>query len=321
VRIIRLLALCVLLPALCVEAHAQAYPTKPVRMIIPFTPGGGSDVIARVLAQKLGETIGQNFVIDNRPGAGGNIAFEFVAKAEPDGYTLLNGTPGIVINPNLFRKVNYRIEDFTAVSLIGKAPLLIAVHPSLPVHTIADLVKLARAKPGAIRYGSPGAGSSSHLASEVLRMMAGIDLVHVPYKGGPQVLQDLISGQIEMTSLPLTESLPQVRANRIRALAQTGEKRSSIAPDLPTVDEAGIKGYAVTTWYVIFGPAGMPGDVVRKLNAELVNALKLADVQERLKSVGVGDIIGSTPGEAAQFVKAESVRWAEVIRASGARAD
>ncbi len=320
-QFIRLLALCVLVSGLCAQAHAQTYPSKPVRMIIPFTPGGGSDVVGRVLAQKLGETTGQNFIIDNRPGAGGNIAFEYVAKSEPDGYTILNGTPGIVINPNLFRKVNYKIEDFTAVSLIGKAPLLIAVHPSLPVHSIADLVKLAKAKPGAIRYGSPGAGSSSHLASEVFRMMAGIDLVHVPYKGGPQVLQDVISGQIEMTSLPLTESLPQARANRVRALAQTGEKRSSIAPDIPTVDEAGLKGYAVTTWYVIFGPAGMPGDVLKKLHAEFINALKSADVQERLKSVGVGDIIGSTPEQAAQFVKAESVRWAEVIRASGAKAD
>ncbi len=299
----------------------QAYPSRPVRIIIPFTAGGGADVVARILAQKLGESSGQTFVVDNRPGAGGNIAFELVAKAEPDGYTLLNSTPGIVINPTLYRKVAYKVEDFVAVCLIGKAPLLIVVHPSLPVRSISELVKLARAKPGAIRYSSAGTGSSSHLASEMLRMMAGIDMLHVPYKGGPQALQDVIGGQVEMTTLPFPETLPQVRANRVRSLAQTGEKRSSIAPDIPTLDEAGIKGYAVTTWYVFFGPARMPPDVVTKLHAELVKALRFPEVQERLKVAGVGEVIGSTPEQAAQFVKAEFVRWAQVIQASGAKAD
>jgi len=321
-RLIQGMTLCgFLMAGLVANAQAQAYPSRPVKIVIPFTAGGGADVVARVLAQKLGVSVGQSFVVDNRPGAGGNIAFEMVARAEPDGYTILNSTPGIVINPTLYRKVNYKIEDFVAISLIGKAPLLIVVHPSLPVRSVSDLVKLAKAKPGSIRFSSAGTGSSSHLASEVFRMMAGIDMVHVPYKGGPQAVQDVISGQVEMTTLPLAETLPQVRAGRVRGLAQTGDKRSPVATEIPTLDEAGIKGYAVTTWYVIFGPAAMPPGVVSKLHAEIVKVLKLPDVQERLKAAGVGDVIGSTPGEAAQFVKEEFARWAKVIQASGAKVD
>ena len=310
-----------LLGSLPAATHAQSYPTRPVRIIVGLTAGGGVDVVSRILAQKLGESTGQPFVVDNRTGAGGNIAFEFVAKSEPDGYTLLSSATGVVINPTLYRKVNYRIDDLAAVSLIGKAPLVLVVHPSLPVHSTAGLVKLAKAKPGSIRYASGGAGGTAHLAVEVLRMMAGIDLVHVPYKGGPQALHDVIAGQVEMTILPFPETLPQVRANRVRALAQTGDMRSSAAPDIPTFAESGIKGYSVTTWYVFFGPARMNVEIANKLSMEIARALKLSDVQERLKVAGVGEIIGSTPGEAAQFVRAEFARWEKVIRASGARAD
>ena len=301
--------------------HAQTSPAKPVRIVIPFAPGGGSDVVGRILAQKLGETTGQTYIVDNRPGASGNIAFEFVARSEPDGYTFMNSTPGLVTNPTLYRKVNYKVDDFVAITLIGEAPLAISVHPSLPVHSIAELVQLAKRKPGEVRYGSVGAGSSSHLATELFRVMAGIDMVHVPYKGGPQVLQDVISGQIEMTSLPLNESMPQVRAKRVRALAQTGARRSSIAPDLPTMEEAGFKGYAMSTWYVIIGPAAIPSDAVNRFNGEIVKVLKFPDVQERLKAAGVGDIIGSTPAEAAQFLKAEFAKWSKLIQASGIKAE
>jgi len=303
------------------EARAQAYPARPVKIVIPFTPGGGSDVVARILAQKIAEATGQSFVADNRPGAGGNIAFEYVAHAEPDGYTILNSTPGIVINPTLYRKVNFKVDDFIAVSLIGKAPLLLVVHPSLPARTVSELVKLAKARPGAIRFASAGTGSSSHLASEVFRTMTGIDLVHVPYKGGPQAMHDVISGQLEMLTLPFPETLPQVRAGRVRALAQTGDKRASNALDIPTMDEAGVKGYSVTTWYVIFGPAGMPAAVVARLHELIVKALKIPEVQERLRVAGVGEIVGSTPEQAAQFVKSEFTRWAQVIQAADAKAD
>ena len=303
------------------SAYAQGYPRKPVRIVLPFTAGGGVDTVVRVLAQKLSESTRQNFLVENRPGASGNIAFEYVSKADPDGYTLLATTPSIVTNPSAYSKVAYKVEDFVAISLIGKAGLLVVVHPSLPVHSISDLVKLAKAKPGAIRFGSGGTASSNHLAVEMLRMMAGVEMLHVPYKGGPQALHDVISGQIELTALAFAETLPQARANRVRALAQTGDRRSPLAPDIPTVHEAGIKGYSASTWYVLFGPARLPSDVVGKLHAELVKVLKLPDVQERLKLAGVGEIIGSTPEQAAQFVKSESTRWEKVIRVSGAKVE
>jgi len=314
--------MCVLLASLCASvAHAQQYPVRPVKIIVGLTAGGGVDVVSRIIAQKLGDSTGQSFVVDNRTGAGGNIAFELVAKSEPDGYTLLNSSPGIVTNPTLYAKVNYKINDFAAVSLIGKAPLVLVVHPSLPSHTLAELVTLAKQKPGAIRYGSGGAGGTAHLAAEVLRTMVGIDFLHVPYKGGPQALHDVIGGQLDMTILPFPETMPQIRAARVRALAQTGDTRSAMAADIPTFSEAGVKGYSVTTWYVLFAPARTPPEVINKLNDEIVKALKLPDVQERLKVAGVGDIVGSSPAFADKFVRSEFTRWEKVIRAAGAKAD
>jgi tripartite-type tricarboxylate transporter receptor subunit TctC len=303
------------------NAHAQAYPARTVRIVLPFTPGGGADTITRVIAQKLTESTRQQFVVDNRAGANGNLAFELVARSAPDGYTLLVSTPSIVINPSLYRKVPYKLDDFATISLLGKAPLLLVVHPSLPVHTVGELVKLAKAKPGAIRYASTGTGASTHLANEMLRMSAGIDLLHVPYRGGPQALHDVIGGQVEMTILSFAETLPQVRAGRVRALAQTGDKRSPLAPDIPTMQEAGVKGYSAATWYVLFAPTGIPAEVTGRLNAEVAKAYKLPEVHERLKSAGMAEIIGSAPEDAAQFVKREYARWEKVIRASGAKAE
>ena len=297
------------------EGQAQSYPRKTVRILIAFTAGGGADTVARVLARKMGESTGQQFVIDNRPGAGGNIAFEILAKAEPDGYTIMNSTTSVVVNPALYKKVPYRIEDFTAVSLIGKAPLILVVHPSLPVRTVADLVKLAKAKPGGLRFGAP-TGAGGHLAMEVFRVMAGVNIQHVAYKGAPQALIDVINGQIEMTALAVPATMPLVHAGRLRPLAQTGEKRSPVVADIPTLQEAGIKDYDVSTWYVIFGPAGMPGEVVTGLHAEILKALKLGDVQEQLVNAGIGEIVGSTPADAAKFVQAEYERWAKVIKAA-----
>lgn len=301
-------------------AIAQSYPVKPVRMLVAFPAGGSADIVARVLAQRLSESIGQNVIVDNRPGAGGNLAFEALAKADPDGYVILNSTPGIVINPSLYRKVNFKIDDFIAVSLVGEAPLLIMAHPSLPANTIPELVKLAKAKPGAIRYASAGNGSSSHLASEVFRMMAGIDMLHVPYKGGGPAFQDVIGGQVEITALPIAESMPNVRARLVKALGQTGMRRSSIAPDIPTLDESGVKGYNVTTWYVVFGPAKMPRELVARLYSEIDKVLKQSETKEKLKNVGV-DIIGTNPERAAAFVKSEYEKWAKLIQASGAKVD
>jgi tripartite-type tricarboxylate transporter receptor subunit TctC len=301
-------------------AIAQPYPAKPVRMLVAFPAGGSADIVARVLAQKLSESVGQNFFVDNRPGAGGNLAFEALAKADPDGYTILNSTPGIVINPSLYRKVNFKIEDFVAISFVGEAPLLIMAHPSLPANTIPELVRLARAKPGAIRYASAGNGSSSHLASEVFRMMAGIDMLHVPYKGGGPALQDVIGGQVELTALPVAESMPIVRAKRVKAIGQTGSKRSQVAPDVPTLEESGIKGYSVTTWYVVFGPAKMPHELVARVYAELDKVLQRPDTQDKFREVGV-DIVGTNPEQAAAFVRSEADKWAKLIQASGAKVD
>jgi len=301
-------------------ASAQTFPAKPVRMVIGFPAGGSADIVGRVMAQKMGENMGQQVVVDNRPGAGGNIAWEFTARAEPDGYTVVNATPGIVTNLTLFRKVNYRLEDLTPIMHVGDAPLLIMTHPSLPVSNIGDLAKLAKAKPGAIRYGSAGMGSSSHLASEVFRLMAGVDMVHVPYKGAGPAMQDVMSGQVEMTSVPIAESIQHVRAKRLRAMGQTGVKRSSIAADIPTLDEGGIKGYNVATWYIVFGPAKMPREIVARLHSELDKVLKDPAILERYNSMGV-NITASSQEQAVKFAQAEHVRWAKIIKASGIKAD
>ena len=301
-------------------AHAQTYPAKPVRMVVGFPAGGSADIVGRVMAQKMSENMGQQVLVDNRPGASGNIAWEFTARAEPDGYTIVNATPGIATNLGLYRKVNYRLEDFTPIMHVGEAPLLIMVHPTLPVTSITDLAKLAKAKPGAVRYGSAGAGSSSHLASEVFRLMAGVDILHVPYKGAAAPMQDVMSGQIEMTSVPIAESIQHVRAKRLKALGQTGSKRSTIAADIPTLDEAGIRGYNVATWYVVFGPAKMPREIVARIHSELDKALKDPQILERYNTMGV-NITASSQEQAVKFVQSEHARWAKIIKASGMKAD
>lgn len=308
------------LAVIAMGANAQTYPAKPVRMLVAFPTGGSADIVARLLAQRLSEQLSQNVFVENRAGAGGNLAFDALAKAEPDGYTILNSTPGIVINPHLYRKVTFKIDDFVAISRVGEAPLLVMVHPSFPVNSLQDLVKLAKAKPGMIRYASAGNGSSSHLATEVMRMMAGIDLVHVPYKGGGPAFVDVMSGQVELTTLPIAESLPNVKAKRVRAIAQTGSTRSHMAPDVPTLDQSGLKGYNVTTWYVVFAPVKTPKDIVARIYSEIDKALKTSELQDRLQGVGV-TVVNSTPEQAAAFVRAEYDKWARVIQQSGAKLD
>lgn len=244
-------------------AAAQAYPSKPVKVLVAFPAGGSADIVARIVMQKVGEQMKQAFVIDNKPGAGGNIAFESAAKADPDGYTLMLSTPGVVINPTLYQSTaRYVPDDFTGIYLIGEAPLLIMSNPNVKANSLSELIALAKQKPGEMRYASAGTGSSSHLASEVFRHVAGLQLIHVPYKGGGPAFQDVINGNVEMTSLPIAESLSMVSSGRVRALAQTGTRRSGIAPDIPTVIEAGVPGYNVTTWYVLLTPAKTPNDIV-----------------------------------------------------------
>ncbi len=309
-----LLSTCIALALGASNAHAQQSPARPTRLVIPLTAGGGADTTARILAQKLSENTGQSFIVENRPGAGGNIAFDYVAKADPDGYTLLYSPIGVAINPTLFEKVNYRIEDFVGVSYVGDAPLLLVANNSLPVRTIGELIELAKARPGEVRFSSSAIGSSSHLASEVMRMMAGVEMLHVPYKGGPQALQDVIGGQIEFATIAMPEALPQVRAGRVRGLGQTGIKRSSIAPDIPTFDESGLKGYTVMTWYVVFAPAKTPAAIVQRVHAEFDKALKVQEVQDRLREAGITEIVNGSPEVATKFVQSEYQRWGKIVR-------
>ena len=302
-------------------AAAQAYPSKPVKVLVAFPAGGSADIVARIVMQKVGEQMNQAFVIDNKPGAGGNIAFEAAAKADPDGYTLMLSTPGVVINPTLYQSTaRYVPDDFTGIYLIGEAPLLIMSNPNVKANSLSELIALAKQKPGEMRYASAGTGSSSHLASEVFRHLAGLQLIHVPYKGGGPAFQDVINGNVEMTSLPIAESLSMVSSGRVRALAQTGTRRSGIAPDIPTVIEAGVPGYNVTTWYVLLTPAKTPSDTVAKLATEMEKAVKSPDVREKLQKAGV-DVIGAGPDRTAGFMKEEFAKYAKLLKASGVRVD
>lgn len=301
---------------LAAPAVAQDYPTRPVQVIVAFPAGGSADIVGRHVMQKLSETTGGSFVVENRTGAGGNIAFAATAAAKPDGYTILFSTPGIAINPSLYKKANYKLEDFTPIALIGEAPLVLLANPKLPIKSVHDLVEAGKRKPDAIRFASSGNGSSSHLAMDVLRSMTGMQYLHIPYRGGGPAMLDVIAGQVDVTMLPISESMPYVRDGRLVSLGQTGAKRSPIAPDMPTIEEAGVKGYSSTTWYMVLGPAGMPRHVVTALQTQLDRVLKMPDLQEKLKGAGVSVINGDSQ-EASAFLQSEYKKWAGLIKASG----
>src|SRR3954466_9966666 len=269
--------------AAATTANGQAYPTKPVRMIAASSPGSAVDIVARIVAQKLGEQLGQQVVVDNRAGAGGNLGAELAAKAPPDGYTLFMGTPAHAINTGLYRKLNYDLtRDFAPVSQVTNGAYVVVVHPSLPVRSIRDLIALARAKPGQLNYASAGSGNATHLAGELFASKAHIKLVHVPYKGSGPALTDVVGGQVQLMFCNLTAAIPQVKTGRIRALAVTGEKRAAAAPDLPTVIEAGVPGYSVISWFGVLVPAATPRDFVMRLNADLARTMSFPDVRDRL---------------------------------------
>lgn len=311
------LALCASTVAgLCLPAAAQDYPSRPVQVLVAFPAGGSADIVGRHVMQKLSDMVGQSFVVENRTGAGGNIAFSAVASAKPDGYTLLFSTPGIAINPSLYKKVNYKLEDFTPIALVGEAPLVLLANPQLPYKTVGEMVEEAKRKPDSIRFASSGNGSSSHLAMDVLRAATGMQYTHIPYRGGGPAMLDAIAGRVDVTMLPIAESLPYVRDGRLRALGQTGEKRSPMAPDMPTIEEGGVKGYSSTTWYMVLGPAGMPPDIVKKLQGQIAKALSAPDLQEKLKATGITMINGNAE-QATAFLKSEHKKWAERIKASG----
>jgi len=282
-------------------------------MILPFAPGGGVDTVMRVVVQGIAQASDQKFVLDNRPSDGGNVALELCARAEPNGYTMVVSTPIIAVNPVLYPRVRYKVSDFTAISLLGKAPAFIVTNLSVPARTIAELIELAKAKPGALSYGAP-TGSGPYLAMEMFRAMAGIDITHIPYKSSAAAVVDTLNGQIDMVSLTAPTTMAHVRAKRLRALAQTGTTRLPIAADIPTLDEAGVPGYNVSTWYMALGPAKMPMPAINYLNAQFVKALSIPDVRKRMAGAGVEEVIGSTASEASRYLRDEAERWAKVLK-------
>jgi tripartite-type tricarboxylate transporter receptor subunit TctC len=297
------------------------YPERPVTIVVGFPPGGPSDVLARIVAKKLGELLGQPFIVDNRPGAGGNVAGEVVAHAEPDGYTLLMGNNSILAtNASLYAKIGFDPEkDFAPLSLIGSQANILVVNPNLPVNTMGQLVDFAKANPGKLNFASSGFGAAAHLAGELFKTMAQIDIVHVPYKGAGPALQDVISGQDQMMFATAASVLGMIKSGQARALAVTTLTRTATLPDLPTVDELGLKGFEATTWHGLVAPEGTPKDIVATLHRAVITALNDPQTRQLLTDLGV-DIVGDTPEEFTAYIKAEIPKWAAVIKASGAAA-
>ena len=300
-------------------ASAQSYPAKAVRIVVPFPPGAGADIVTRLITAKLGSAFGQQFVVDNRAGAAGHIGAEVAAHAAPDGYTLLSTPASIVISRSLYPKLNYDIEkDLDPVVLIASAPFVLVVHPSLPARNVRELIALARAKPGELYYASTGNGGTPHLATEIFKMQAKIDIVHVPYKGTPPAVTDLLSGQVQLMFANTLSVLPHVRSGRLRALAISSIKRSAAAPELPTVAESGMPGFDVSTWFGMLAPRGTPKEIIDRLDGEVRKIVQMADVRARLISQGA-DPIGSTPEEFRAYLKSELVKWEKAVKAVGVR--
>jgi tripartite-type tricarboxylate transporter receptor subunit TctC len=298
-----------------------AYPARSVRLITPSSPGSGVDIVARIFAQKFTGLLGQQVIVDNRAGAGANLGAEIASKAPADGYTLFIATPAHSINSTLYSHLKYNIlRDFLPVSLITTGQYIVVVHPSLPVKTIKELIAFARLKPDALSYGSGGRGNATHLAVELFNSMAGTRMLHVPYKGSGPALTDMISGQVQVMFANLTAGLPHVKSGRLRALATTGEKRSAIVPQLPTVAESGLPGYVVTSYYGILVPAGTSKDIIARLNTDTVKAMSAPDMRERLAGEGA-DPTSSTPEQFAAFLRSEIDKWGKVVKAANIRAE
>ncbi len=301
---------------------AQEFPKKSVRIVAPFSPGGATDMLARLVGQKLAERWGHIGMIDNRVGAGGHIGADYVTKSSPDGYTLLvAGTPH-AIGMSLYRKLTYDMaRDLTPINRFATYPSAIVIHPSLPVRTVKELIALTKARPGELNFGSAGSGSPNHLAMELFKTMSKVDMVHIPYKGGSgQMVGDLLAGQVQLASLGLPPAMPFVKAGKLRVLAVTGMKRSPLLPDAPTVSEAGLQGFDVTSWYGMFAPAGLPADITKKLNEDIAAVLSTPDMVKRLASLGA-DSASLSPDDFGGFVREEIAKWAKVVKESGAKVD
>jgi tripartite-type tricarboxylate transporter receptor subunit TctC len=306
-------------------AFAQAaagYPAKPIRLVVPFPPGGTTDILARDVAQKLSEMWGKQVIVDNRPGAGGNIGADLVAKAAPDGYTLVMGTVGThAINPSLYKKMPYdHVKDFAPVILVAGVPNVLVVNPSLPVHSVQELITYGKANPGKLNFASSGNGTSIHLSGELFKTMTGVEMTHVPYKGSAPALTDLIGGQVQLMFDNLPSSLGFIKAGKLRALAVTSAARSPTLPDLPTIAESGLPGYEASSWFGVLAPAGTPRDIVQKVNQAIGAWLDTQDAKQRLLAQGAIPA-GGTPEAFAKHIAAETAKWAKVVKASGARID
>ncbi|MFL6566736.1 MAG: tripartite tricarboxylate transporter substrate binding protein [Burkholderiales bacterium] len=301
-------------------ALAQTFPEKPIRFVVGFTPGGPSDILARALGQKLGERWNQQVVIENRPGAGGNVAAEAVARSAPDGYTWLLGNNSILAtNQSLYRSLGYDpVRDFAPVSLVAVQPNILVVNPQLPVKSVMELISFAREHPGKLNYASSGSGAAAHLAAELFKTMAGIELVHIPYKGAQPALTDVIAGQVQVMFATSASVIPFIHAGKLRALAVTTARRSASVPDLPTVAEAGLPGFEAVTWHGVVVPAATPAPLVERLNRDIVGALAQPDLRERLAGLGA-EVQAGTPREFADYIASEIPKWSKVVRDSGAK--
>jgi tripartite-type tricarboxylate transporter receptor subunit TctC len=303
-------------------ASAQSsYPVKPVRIVVPSSAGGGTDIIARIVAPKLTQALGQQIVIDNRPGAGTMIGGELVAKAPPDGYTVLMCVSTLATNPVIYRKVPYNaITDFAPVTLVLTASNILVVHPSLPPRTVKELIAFAKARAGQLNYGSAGLGTGPHLSMELFLSMTGLKMVHVPYKGSAPAMVDLVGGQVGVMAATALTGIPHIRVGRLRALGVTGAKRTSAAPDVPTIAEAGVPGYEAVQWYGMVAPANTPREVITRLNREMVTILQTPDVKEKFAADG-GDPAGTSPEEFGRYIKSETEKWQKVAKSAGIAAE
>ena len=314
--------LCVACGVCAWAQSAPQYPSRPIRLVVPTSPGGGVDTMARLLAQQLTEAWGHQVVVDNRGGAGGNVGTELVAKSPPDGYTIELGTNGThTVNHSLYSNPPFNgVRDFAAVTMTATTPNVLVVHPSVQAHSVKELIALAKAHPGQINYASPGPGTPPHLAAEIFRSMAGINIVHVPYKGAGPASVDLLGGHVQMMIANAPVVLPHIKAGKLRALGTTSVKRPAILPDIPTIAEAGLSGYEADTWYGIFAPAGTPRDIVQKLNADIAQVLFSKDLKELYAAQGA-EVVGNGVDEFAAQVRADSAKWAKVIKEIGVKVD
>ena len=310
------------LALLATGAWGQAHPAKPIRLVVPFPAGGTTDILARAVGQKLTEAWGQPVVVDNRPGAGGNIGAELVAKAAPDGYTLLMGTVGThAINASLYAKMPYdHIKDFAPVILVAGVPNVLVVNPAVPVNSVQELIAYAKANPGRLNFASSGSGTSIHLSGELFKVMAGVQMTHIPYKGSAPALQDLIGGQVQLMFDNLPSALPQIKGGKLRALAVTSAARAAALPDVPTVAEAGLPGFEASSWFGVLAPAGTPVAIIARLNAEIAKWLASPEAREKLASQGA-NAAGGSPEDFAKHIAAETAKWQKVVKESGAKVD